>query len=192
MKYFIFIIVTVLGLHLIGVTGGLYAQEVPADRQAKIFKTVLNFDNNLKNRVGDSILIMVLSKFNDKKSAKHFNRIFKAINGLSKNKIQGLSLEVKEKVILPDTDFESIIKDEKADVFYICEGMDDVLKNIINASIKKGVVTLSDSIKYVEEGVVVGIKLSNNKPKIIINIKSAKLSDIDFDIRLLRLSDIVR
>jgi hypothetical protein len=51
--------------------------------------------------------------------------------------------------------------------------------------------TFSGVPEYVEEGISVGIDVKNNKPLIVINIKSAKLEGIDFNSQLLKIAKIL-
>src|SRR4051812_42870192 len=70
------------------------ADTVAADLQAKILLRALAYDRNLKERVGESVTVAVVSRHGDTSAAK--DSIVRAFGSLAKLTFQGLPMSVVE------------------------------------------------------------------------------------------------
>src|SRR3954466_7332117 len=70
------------------------ADTVAADLQAKILLRALAYDRNLKERVGNSVTVAIVSRRGDTSAAR--NDIVRAFGGLAKLTFQGLPMNVVE------------------------------------------------------------------------------------------------
>src|SRR5687767_5017100 len=69
--------------------------EVPPDRQVLILTRALSYDSELKQRVGPTIVVAVLSRSGNPASEAMSSAILKAFRTIVHVKVQGLTLEVR-------------------------------------------------------------------------------------------------
>lgn len=170
-----------------------FAQEmsVPAKLQYQIFLKILTFDRNLRDRVGDEIVIGIIYQSNFRKSWKVREEIVEAINESPEKKLEDIPIRYVTINLSGENDLKEIISRNKVDIFYITPIRAFDLRTITVMSRAKKILTLTGVTDYVELGIAVGLGLKRQKPQIIINLTAAKAEGSDFSSKLLNLAKIV-
>jgi hypothetical protein len=168
----------------------LCSQEVSLnpDKQYEIFKKILTFDRNFKDRVGIEVVFGILFEKKNPHSVWAMEDLVKAIRESSDNRIEGLPV----RIVLFDTeevrDLSGSLKRNKVDFFYITPLKTMKVEKIVAVCRDLKVPTLTGVSTYVDEGVAVGFGVKGDKPEIIINVRAAKAQGYDFSSAFLRLA----
>ncbi len=169
------------------------AQEmaVPVSVQFPLFLKILVFDRNLRNRVGDEIVIGVIHQRKFKRSLRvkdEFMDVMKEspIKTVADIPIRLVSIDVD------DADLENTISKNEIDVLYITPVRTLEMKKFTSLSFAKKITTLTGVPDYVAEGLAVGIGTKGGKPRIIINLPTAKAEGADFSSGLLNLAKVIK
>jgi hypothetical protein len=185
----------VIGLLVLGSTvEGLRAQQsaVPADMQAAILTRMLNYDRALKSRAGDTVVIAVIAKPQDRTSAQTQAEMIKAISALLSDKVQGLPLAVVSGDYKDPADLAAWLTQKKVQVLYVAPGLAKELDGIRGVCAEMKIVSVSAVRDFVERGLVAGIVLKENRPRILVNLPAATAAGLDLDPKLLALSEVIR
>ncbi|GBC61560.1 hypothetical protein DENIS_2522 [Desulfonema ishimotonii] len=162
---FVFIIVSVL-------SSGAYAEPgyAPVDIQATLFIKLFIFNNDLNK--GKDITIHVIN------SPEFAAEIRKSVGKkIGKSKL----ISVSEADSLPS---------EKPSVIYL--GNPAMLKEALEYTRKKEVLSITGIPELIEKGVTLGIGVVDKKPKIFFNVSSSEREDMDWNPVILKISTILK
>jgi len=93
-----------------------------------------------------------------------------------------------------DLDSETLaagLRRERSDFLYITPLRGADIRAIATAAEADGVVTWSSVPNYVSQGLAVGLRRERDRPRIMINLKAARLQLCDFSAELLKLAQIL-
>ncbi len=170
-----------------------HAQEmvVPIKLQLALFFKILPFDRNLKDRVGDEIVIAVFYQNKIGMSYDAKEELLKMVKESSVKKIEGIPLRFVS-IDIEETDLKEAITRDNVDILYITPLRAVEIEKIANLSRAKKITTLTGVPDYVESGLAVGVGIKGEKPQIIINLKAAKAEGADFSANLLKLCRVIK
>jgi hypothetical protein len=166
--------------------------EIPLDIKAKLFLTALTYDKALTNKVTKQFAIGILFSPNIEESEKEAKEFYKALMRYIDKKISGLSFKP---VLLPYRD--SLDLNEKLDkecikVLYLSYGDKNNIMHITKIAKSKEVFTITDQADYLSEcGASMRIDIKSKKPKIILNLNSARSEGANFSSKFLRVVELV-
>ncbi len=181
------IIIIILGFTI------LWAEEmpVPVDLQYSLLMKILTFDRNLKDRMGEEIVVGIIYQKNFRESSNAKDEFAKAMDESPIKKIEDIPIH-QVPVNLNDTDLDSAVSQIKIDILYITPLRTVKLEDITKVSRTKQLTTLTGVPDYVESGLAVGIGTKGGKPLIIINLPTAKKEGTDFSSQLLHLAKVLK
>ena len=166
--------------------------QVPVDLQAKLFLTALTYDRNLAMETGDTLSIGILYFPDISHSQEQALNFAKASEGFKDKKVRGL--EIKQMVIEYENtkNLEQTFNKHKIKVLYIATGRGERLKKILELTRSKKVLSCTnEAIHVFEYEVSLGWGIVDNKPKLCLNIASAKAEGADFSAKFLRVVNVI-
>jgi hypothetical protein len=163
---------------------------IAADLQAKILLRALAYDRNLKERVGDSVTVAIVSHRGDNSAAKE--SIVRAFGGLAKLTFQGLPMSVVEHEFSTIEHLRDDIAARGIDVLYLSGGLEAQLASILALTHSKKVATITAEDAYVPAGVAIGVMLRDRAPKLWVNLASSKEEGLNLSADLMRVAEVIR
>ena len=162
---------------------------MPVAIQIPLFVKVMSFDRSMSERSGRSHVIAIVFQSRNVASAKAKDDAVRAVRALARG-VGGVTY----RSVTIDLDGETVaagLRRERSDFLYITplRGVD--IQAIATAAETAGVVTWSSVPKYLNHGVAVGLRRERDRPRIMINLKAARLQLCDFSAELLKLAHIL-
>jgi hypothetical protein len=165
---------------------------IPVDLQAKLFLTALTYDKNLEKHPSTHLDIAILYfpwLAQSKEEALNFS---KTLEKFQDKKISGRSFTVSLLTYNGDGGFKEKIGDEHVDVLFIAGGEEPMVQEITKITQSEKILSCTSKAEYVTScGVTMAVGLKDNKPKIYLNLSSAKREGADFSAKFLRVAEIV-
>ncbi len=166
--------------------------EVPADRQVLVLTRALSYDSDLKSRVGNDIVLAVLSKAGNSGSEASAATIMKAFRMLANVKVQGLPLVTRALSYTSASALASAVLSHGVDVLYVCPGLESDLAAIIDLCRKRHVITFGSREEQVTRGLSMGVFPIDSRPTIVLNLPAAKSEGASFSSELLRVAKVIK
>jgi hypothetical protein len=95
-------------------------------------------------------------------------------------------------VALDDTrHIASRLQAVKADIFYVTEMRGIDILEVVDVSRARKIKTITVVARYLEAGVAIGLRVRNDKPVIVVNLRSAKAEGSDLTGQLLKAATII-
>lgn len=166
--------------------------DIPPDRQALILTRALSYDDNLKSRAGDSVVVAVLFKPGNPASeamADTTTRAFKAVEGV---KVQNLPFRAVKVGYGGKDALQAAIGAQGIDALYVCAGLDGDASAIRDLARKVHVLTIGSREDLVEHGMSLGVFTVDSKPTITVNLAASREEGAAFSSELLRLAHVLR
>lgn len=165
---------------------------IDAPQQAAILARVLAYDRNLAERVGDAVVIGIVSKPDSVASAADGKRILEAFKALEGHPLKGKPFRA---VALPWSAALSLA-DAKArlgvDAVYLAADLDAELPLLTTQARALKLTSLSGSEAYCASGVGVGLAIVEGKVRIIVNAGAVREEGAQFSSDLLRLAKVLK
>jgi hypothetical protein len=166
-------------------------EAVPEEIQVPIFLKILTYDRSLEGRVEDTIHIGVLYFPENELSRKNKDGIIENLR-LNKDKtINGVPFSFIEIEFSTNNALDEVAKKKKLNILYITNDAPHMLKGISQITQAKKILTITGRVDYVNQGISVGLGVKEEKPKIVINLSSAKAEGSDFSANLLKVCEVV-
>jgi hypothetical protein len=168
------------------------ADQVAPDKQAVILARALAYDDNLKTRAGDSLVIAVIFKASaggSESAADGVVRAFKAIEGV---KVQGLPLRVVKLAFSGKDALHGAVTSQGIDALYVCAGLEGDQSAIRDESRRDHILTIASREEQLTAGLSLGVFLFDGKTTITVNLPSSKEEGAAFSSELLRLARVIR
>lgn len=165
---------------------GAQDMEVPVALQIPLFLKVMSFDRAAGGRVGRSLVIAVVYQSRNRASASAKDEAMHALYALPQS-----AERVKRRGVAIDLDSEPLataLKRERADVIYVTPLRGEDIPEIAAAAAEIGATTWTGVPRYVSQGLAVGVRRERDRPRIMINMKAARLQGCDFSAELLKLA----
>lgn len=166
---------------------------MPASIQVPIFLKILTFDRNFDNRVKSRLKIAIVYVEEDPASQRAGKEIASALDSYTDKTIKKLPISYVLTRYTTEQKMMDLVKSQEIDVFYLAPGTSKHLAAFLRISREYQIITMTGVPEYVAKGVAVGLDLGDdNKPRILINLTSAKLEGVVFDANLLRLATLLQ
>ena len=186
-------------LVLVLITGGTITapasadnRDIPVDLQAKLLLTALTYDKNLEKRNSTQLDIALLYFPWSRESKEAAQSFSKTLERFKDKKISGLSFNVFLLTYNGDFGLKEKFADKHIDVLFIVGGEESMIKDTITVTQAEKILSCSNKPEHVKTcGVSMAVGLKDNKPKIYLNLTSAKLEGADFSAKFLRVAEIV-
>lgn len=157
--------------------------DVPPGLQAELIGKLASFDRNLPARASGTVRVLVLHKNNDGRSSRIAKEVAVSLQGLSD--IAGLPKEVRTQAFSSAAEVASLCKSQRFSIVYLAPGLDSEMTALAQALDGVDIMSVGPS------GAVVGFKLEESKPRILINLTRAKSQHVALKAQVLKLARIV-
>ena len=165
---------------------------VPPELQAKLFLTALTYDKNLEKRVHAQVDIGIVYFPESAQSREEALNLSKTLEGFKDKKISGRSFHTVILIYTGNGGLKKKIVDEHIDVLFIAQGEKKLIEEVLKVTQSEKVLSCTGKAEYVTTcGVTMAVGLKDNKPKIYLNLSSAKREGADFSAKFLRVAEIV-
>ena len=166
--------------------------EVPLDLQAKLLLTALTYDKNMEKKANGQLDIGILYFPWIEQSKKQAVNFSKTLKTFKDKKIWGRTFHVFLFTYDGDAGLKERIEENHIDVLFIAGGKKDMVKEVVRVTQLKQILSATSKADQVTScGVTLAVGLKENKPKIYLNLSSAKAEGSDFSARFLRIAEIV-
>ena len=166
--------------------------DVPVDLQTKLFLTALTYDKNLEKHPGIDLDIAVLYfpwSVQSKEEALNFS---KTLEMFQDKKLSGRNFNVSLLTYNGDGGFKEKIAEKHVDVLFVAGGKEPMVREITKITQSAKILSCSSRAQYVTTcGVTMAVGIKDKKPKIYLNLSSAKREGADFSAKFLRVAEIV-
>lgn len=166
--------------------------QVPPEKQAVILARALAYDDNLKNRAGDSLVVAVVFKPGQAPSESAADAIFKAFKALEGVKVRDLPLKTVKLAYSGKDALHSAIVGQGIDALYVCAGVDGDQAAIKEVSHRDHVLTIASREDWLQSGLALGVFTVDGKTTISVNLPASKEEGAAFSSELLRLAHVIR
>jgi hypothetical protein len=176
---------------VVAVSAYAFADEVTPERQALILTRALAYDNNLKARAGEAVVIGVLHRADQSASKGAAEAIFHAWRSLDSVRVQDLPMKV---VLVPynRNDLPGTIANHGIDVLYVCPGLESELATIKELSRRQHLLTIGAREELVQAGLSLGSFQTDGKSVIAVNLPASREEGAAFTSELLRLARVIK
>lgn len=160
-------------------------------KRATILVKAISFDLDLEDRVGDALVVAVVYKPGDAASqsvAASWARAFSQLGGLRVKKAPVRAIEVPFDAAAID----EVVQKQGVDVLLAADGLDAELEAIARIAQPRKLITVGAKRAYVERGLVLGVFLEDEKPRIVVNLTAARAGGFRFSSAMLRLATLVK
>jgi hypothetical protein len=163
---------------------------VPANFQAIFFTKVLKYARNLEARAKDPMTIGYVYNPESEASKAHYGAMFPDFKKvLEQQKLASLGFKAIE-VAIPNG--KSLDASISLDAIYLSPGLADAqLQSVVEAAASRKLFTYTEEESYFKKGIMLGIKLNEGRPQILVNKKVAESASVEFDARLLQVSQVI-
>ena len=153
---------------------------------------ILTFDRNFDKRVGSRLNIGLVYNEQDPASRQYLQDMITALNRYSDKTIKNLPITYTPISYTEKLDLAEFARVYGVNVFYLTPGNAKHIAAVVRTSRRQKLVTITGVPEYVRAGITIGLdSTSDNKTRILINLRSAQLEEIIFDANLLRLATVV-
>jgi hypothetical protein len=178
----------VLGLALVASSANADVS-VPAKLQAQLVAKVASFDRNFLARAGNNALILVVQKPSDSSSAQLAQQVSAALRDLGD--VGGAAKTVEVIPFAGAAALAATCTSRKVALVYLSAGLESDAGAIAAALAGVDVLTIGASGSHAEKGAIIGFDLEGGKPKIVINVATAKAQHVAIKAELLKLARVI-
>lgn len=168
------------------------ADAVTPDKQAVILARALAYDDNLRSRAGDSLVIAVLFKAGQggsESAADGMVHAFKALEGV---KVQNLPFRVVKLAYSGKEALHAAVSSQGIDALYISPGLESDQGSIRDESRRDHILTIASREDQLTSGFSLGVFVFDGKTTITVNLPASKEEGAAFSSELLRLARVIR
>jgi hypothetical protein len=166
-------------------------QALPGARQASILSRVLVYDENLKNRAGDAVVVAVLYRGSHHGSQAAADDIYSGFKTFESFAIRGLPFRVVRIAYTDAEHLRAAIRERGVDAVYVCAGMDDDLSAITTITRDNKILSMAGVEDFVARGLSVGVFVEESKPVIYLNKVASEAEGASFSIDFVRLARVI-
>jgi hypothetical protein len=154
---------------------------VPAGVQIPLLLKILTFDRHLSDATEPLVVGVVFQRRNRASAA-----IGEEVRGLLAAAARPIRVVV---IDLDETrDLRGTLLRETVRVVYVAPLQAVSVSTVAEATRGEGVVSLTGVPRYVEQGLAVGIDMSDSRPRIVINLAASRAEGAEFSAELLKLA----
>ncbi|CAN5841694.1 hypothetical protein BH11MYX4_BH11MYX4_04860 [soil metagenome] len=162
---------------------------VPMPLQAQLAGRLGTFDRNFLARAGGVARVLVVHKSGNAESQAAARSFASAI--LELRQVAGLTATVEVAPLDDGAKLAAKCRADKVALVYLSMGLEQETPQIARALVGADVLTIGPSAQYAMSGAVVAFDIEEARPKLIINMKSARAQNVAFKAELIKLARIV-
>jgi hypothetical protein len=163
--------------------------DVPLAIQMPLFVKVLSFDRQLRARAGEQLTFAVAFQGGNRASTAIKDEVVRLL-AAERSSLDGITIVVVS-LDLDSLDLASHLRSVAVHALYVTplRGVD--IARLASSARSAGVTTLSGVPRHIAQGLSVGVRVQGDRPRLMINVKAARLEGADFSADLLRLAQVV-
>lgn len=165
------------------------AGRVPMQLQAQLTGRLGSFDRNFPARAGGVARVLVLHKSGGAESEASATSFAKAIADI--HTVGGITATVEEAAYVDGPKLADRCRAQKIAVVYFAVGLEGEMARASGALVGVDILTIGATASYATNGAVVAFDLEEARPKLVLNLKSARAQNVSFKSELLKLARIV-
>lgn len=165
---------------------------MPADLQYTLVAKILTFDRNLKARSGTELVVGVIHQTGFPPSLAALRELERAVAGSPIQAVEGIPVRLVAVPLRSIRTLEADLRREGVNLAYVVPLRAVEVGAVVQAARAAGALTVTGVPTYVSQGVAVGLGLQGDRPRILVNLTSARADGADFAAGLLSLADVVR
>src|SRR5260221_3491421 len=159
------------------------ASAIPANVQVQLFSKIWMFDRSIAEN--DLIVMAVLYQSTFHASEEGKDQLVEAVRaGRFKIRCVPVALDDVGNVV-------KTLEHVKADVFYVTEMRGVSILDVVRVSRARHIKTITAGAGWLEGGVAIGLRVLDDKPVILVNLRAAKAEGSDLTAQLLRFSTVI-
>jgi hypothetical protein len=163
--------------------------EVPIDVQIPLFLKVLAFDRQFRVRATNELVVMVAYQSGNRQSTSAKDN---ALRALAEQTLSAEGLAVRAVAVdLDQGGLRAALRQHKASMLYITPVRGVDIEEIASAAQAARVRTFSGVTTYITRGLAVGVRRIGDRPKLVVNLRAARLEGADFSAEFLKLVQVV-
>jgi hypothetical protein len=160
-----------------------------AELKVKILLRTLAFDRSLRSRAHDRVTIAVVTSSGD--GPEKSGEVREAFRALTSFTVAGLPVQVLEVRFESEGALVEEIQRRNVSALFVGQDMERYVDSLIRIGREHSVSTLTDRRENVEKGLAVGVTVTHGRPKLIVNLATARAEGMDLSSEVLRLADVV-
>jgi hypothetical protein len=164
---------------------------LPLQLQAQLVGRLGTFDRNFQNRAGAVAHVLVVHRGGNAESRSEASSFAKATTGL--REVGGLPARVEELEYTDGPSLAARCRSQKVALIYFAVGLESEMPRVASALAGVDVLTVGATAQHAESGAVVGFGLDRReaRPRLVLNLRSARAQNVEFKAELLKLARIV-
>lgn len=178
-----------LAFAVVSWTRGADAGSPPTALQAQLIGRLAAFDRSFAARAGNVAKVALQHKPKDAESASVTNAVAKATAGLAD--IAGLHPEVSVAELGDPAKLAARCPAERLAILYFGPGTEGDMPGMAQALSGVDVLSVGGSGAHAERGAVVGFDVEEGRPRIVVNLKSARAQKVSLRPELLKLARVI-
>ncbi|MDB4969318.1 MAG: hypothetical protein JWN44_5007 [Myxococcales bacterium] len=168
------------------------ADQVSPDKQAVILARALAYDDNLRARAGDAIVVAVVFKSGQSASEGAADGMVRALKAIEGVKVQNLPLRVVKLAYSGKDALHGAVTGQGIDALYVCPGLESEQNAIREESRRVHILTVASREEQLTAGFSLGVFMFDGKTTITVNLPASKEEGAAFSSELLRLARVIR
>lgn len=157
---------------------------IPARVQILLFSKIWMFDRSVAGN--DQTVMAILYQSTFRASAQAKDQMIDAVRA------EGLKILCVPVALDDVRNLSGQLQHVKADVFYVTEMRGIDILDVVDVSRARHIKTITVVARYLEVGVAIGLRVSSDKPVIVVNLGAAKAEGSDLTGQLLKVATIIR
>jgi hypothetical protein len=163
------------------------AMDVPVGIQIPLISKILTYDRNLPQRAGELVVVGIIYQSSFRESSTVKNQILKSVSDARLETLGGMPFKLETIDLERRDDLAGVLRSRNVTIVYVTPLRAYDIASILEPCRANKILTLTGVSGYTDDGIAVGIGIQYQKPKILINLASAKAEGADFDSHFLKL-----
>ena len=175
---------------LLGLPSHARAQEmeVPVAVQMPLFLKVMSFDRQLRTRASGTVVIAIVYQNGYRASAAAKDDAWRAASRV--REIDRMPVRIVTIDLDRDDLTEELVR-SRATLVYLAPVRGVNVKDLSAVTRTLQVTTLTGVLRYLEQGVAVGVRLRGDRPRIVVNLAASRSEGADLAAELLKLAEVL-
>lgn len=163
--------------------------EIPVAIQIPLFFKVLAFDRNVDAKQSNELVVVVAFQSGSRQSTTAKNDVARVLADLPV--AEGRTVRAVT-IDLDREDLRATLRDLRATMLYVTPLRGVAIDDIATVTRAAQVTTFTGVPKYLTQGLAVGVRRLGDRPKLIVNLRVARLEGADFSAEFLKLAQVVQ
>jgi hypothetical protein len=158
---------------------------VPPDTQTELLAKLVGFDRNFKARAGQKVVVLLVAMPGNADSTRSALEMRAALERLPK--LGDLPHEEQIFTYSSAGALVDTVRSKRAAIVYFGPGFEKQIPALRDAFASVNVLTVAAVSSYVPSGTVLGFDLVSGRPKLLVNVDSARRQGVSFPASVLKL-----